>query len=338
MLSRAKGCLLAGACGDALGGIIEFMSISNIRAKYGPTGLTHMVLSNGSALITDDTQMSVYTAEGLLNARKKKCDYHDTLVEIHKSYLRWSRSQLHSDQFLKNAPYNIDELKNDELTKNGKNKPLTASRCPGRTCLTALAEGTFFTPDHPANDSKGCGTVMRVAPIAIYAKTLEEAYMLGCDSSALTHGHILGWTSGGALCVLLRLLLDGEPLEKAANSMIEFIETKPECKQLVPYLKRAMETARLKERGCDAFIKLGEGWVAEEALAIGLWSSLLNSTDTRQALLDAVNHSGDSDSTGAIAGYIVGAANGVESIPKEWLEHLELRDLIEEQVNDLLKE
>ena len=137
---------------------------------------------------------------------------------------------------------------------------------------------------------------------------------------------------------LLRLLLDGEPLEKAANSMIEFIETKPECKQLVPYLKRAMETARLKERGCDAFIKLGEGWVAEEALAIGLWSSLLNSTDTRQALLDAVNHSGDSDSTGAIAGYIVGAANGVESIPKEWLEHLELRDLIEEQVNDLLKE
>ena len=149
---------------------------------------------------------------------------------------------------------------------------------------------------------------------------------------------VLGWTSGGALCVLLRLLLDGEPLEKAANSMIEFIETKPECKQLVPYLKRAVETARLKERGCDAFIKLGEGWVAEEALAIGLWSSLLNSTDTCQALLDAVNHSGDSDSTGAIAGYIVGAANGVESIPKEWLEHLELRDLIEEQVNDLLKE
>ena len=85
MLSRVKGCLLAGACGDALGGEIEFMSLRTIREKYGQNGLTDMVLHNGSARITDDTQMSVYTAQGLLDARKKKCDYHDTLVEIHKS-------------------------------------------------------------------------------------------------------------------------------------------------------------------------------------------------------------------------------------------------------------
>lgn len=336
MLSRVKGCLLAGACGDALGGEIEFMSLRTIREKFGPNGLTDMVLHNGSARITDDTQMSVYTAQGLLDARKKNCDYHDTLVEIHKSYLRWSAGQLHTYDLLKRAPYDFEELKNDELTKDGKNKPLTENRAPGNTCISALAAGKFFTRDPPANYSKGCGTVMRVAPIGIYAKTLEEAYMLGCDSSALTHGHILGWTAGGALCVLLRLILDGEPLEKATNSMLEFIEAKPECKNLVPFVKRAMETARLKKRGCEAFIKLGEGWVAEEALAIGIWAALLNPTDTRQALLDAVNHPGDSDSTGAIAGYIIGAANGVESIPKEWLEHLELRDLIEKQAEELL--
>ena len=136
--------------------------------------------------------------------------------------------------------------------------------------------------------------------------------------------------------MLLRLILDGEPLEKATNSMLEFIAAKPECKDLVPFVKRAMETAHSKKRGYEAFIILGQGWVAEEALAIGIWAALLNPTDTRQALLDAVNHSGDSDSTGAIAGYIIGAANGVESIPKEWLEHLELRDLIEKQAEELL--
>lgn len=338
MLSRSLGCLLAGACGDALGASVEFMPIESIRRKFGNDGITDIPLFNNAARITDDTQMSVYTCQGLLNARKKKCNYHDTIVEVHKSYLRWSVGQLHTDDSLRNAPYDIEELKNDELIKGDKNPALKAQRCPGYTCCSALSAGTFFSRDKPANDSKGCGTVMRVAPIAIYTKTVEEAYMMGCDTSALTHGHILGWTSGGALCVLLRLLFEGKPLAASVNEMIQFIKGKPECRDLVGVMENAVDVANKKLRGSQAFKLLGEGWVAEEALAIGIWAALINGSDTRQALIDAVNHSGDSDSTGAIAGYIVGAVNGVESIPPKWMEHLELKDVIERQVKELLEE
>lgn len=338
MLSRVKGCLLAGACGDALGGVVEFMNIGEIQRLFGPNGITDMHLEHQSALITDDTQMSVYTAEGLLNARRKKCNYHDTVVEIHKSYLRWSMYQLQTDKYLKQSPYDFEELKDDQLTKSNQNKPLMELRAPGATCCSALRAGTFFTRDHPANNSKGCGTVMRVAPIAVYTKSIEEAYNLGCDASALTHGHVLGWTSGGALCVLLRLIFDGQPLETAVQNMIHFIAGKSECKELVPVMNNAVNVAHDKLRGQSAFTRLGAGWVAEEALAIGIWASLMNPTDTRQALVDAVNHSGDSDSTGAIAGYIIGAVNGVESIPQDWLKHLELRELIERQATELLSE
>ena len=52
-------------------------------------------------------------------------------------------------------------------------------------------------------------------------------------------------------------------------------------------------------------------------------------------MLLAVNHSGDSDSTGAITGNILGALQGVDVIPKEWLEHLELREEVEILAGDL---
>ena len=48
----------------------------------------------------------------------------------------------------------------------------------------------------------------------------------------------------------------------------------------------------------------------------------------------AVNH-GDSDSTGSIAGSLLGLLHGVSGIPKEWLDQLELRDVIERVGRDL---
>ncbi len=79
------------------------------------------------------------------------------------------------------------------------------------------------------------------------------------------------------------------------------------------------------------------GWVGEEALAISLYCSLTAENDFAKGVLRAVNHSGDSDSTGAITGNILGACLGKEAIPAPWLEQLELRPLIEETALDLLQ-
>ncbi len=84
----------------------------------------------------------------------------------------------------------------------------------------------------------------------------------------------------------------------------------------------------------DAIGQLGGGWIAEEALGIGVYCAL-KATDFEDGVIMAVNHDGDSDSTGLIAGHLLGATLGVSEIPARWLAPLELRDVIEEMADDL---
>lgn len=81
---------------------------------------------------------------------------------------------------------------------------------------------------------------------------------------------------------------------------------------------------------------LGRGWVAEETLAIAIFSVLLHIDDFRGCMICAVNHGGDSDSTGAVAGNIIGAILGYDSIPKEFTDSLQLHDLIIEITDELV--
>src|SRR6056297_938049 len=90
-------CLLGGAVGDALGAPIEFLSLSQIRAKYGENGITDYVeFENDTGEFTDDTQMTLFTSEALLRA------YHRAMLKgiggalpiiAHHSYLRWLHTQ-----------------------------------------------------------------------------------------------------------------------------------------------------------------------------------------------------------------------------------------------------
>jgi ADP-ribosylglycohydrolase len=82
--------------------------------------------------------------------------------------------------------------------------------------------------------------------------------------------------------------------------------------------------------------RLGKGWVAEEALAIAVLCALA-AESPREAIIAAVNHDGDSDSTGSITGNIVGTMHGVAALPKEWIERVELRDVTETLADDFTK-
>ena len=81
--------------------------------------------------------------------------------------------------------------------------------------------------------------------------------------------------------------------------------------------------------------ELGGGWVAEETVAIAVYCSLAYFDNFERAMIASVNHKGDSDSTGAVTGNILGAALGYEAIPQYFKDDLELHDVILRVADDL---
>lgn len=168
------------------------------------------------------------------------------------------------------------------------------------------------------NDSKGCGGVMRVAPIGMYFATLSgsnaqgqdqamrEAFELACQAAAITHGHITGQLASGTLAAVVMRLLMGEPLPQAIDAALNPLKSQPGHEETLRAIQKARQLASERPNDADALAQLGEGWIAEEALAIAVYCAL-SANDFRSGVTLAVNHSGDSDSTGSIAGQLLGA-------------------------------
>jgi ADP-ribosylglycohydrolase len=209
---------------------------------------------------------------------------------------------------------------------------LWASRTPGNTCLSALRNMKRI--GEPAtNNSKGCGGVMRVAPVGLVASR-ERAFEMGCETAALTHGHPSGYLSAGFLASLIAEIVAGMPLQDAIRTAKGYLKQDPDHEEVLEAVEKAERLASAKAPNAVAAGALGAGWVAEEALAVALNSALV-SPNLEEAVVLAVNHSGDSDSTGAIAGNICGTLYGGDSIPARWLDPLELRDEISAMADDL---
>ncbi len=334
-LSRFTGCLLGGGVGDALGAPVEFMTRAEILRQFGPDGITAYARAYGGlGTITDDTQMTLFTAEGLLRgwlrgSHKGITSYTGTTGH---AYLRWlhtqgERSLTHVDTSDQGAGWLL------------RHKALHSRRAPGNTCISALKSMTAC--DQPArNNSKGCGGVMRVAPVGLFHwrlkehHTLEETFDLGADLAALTHGHPTGTLSSGVLAVMIRALCDGAPLTQALASARDLLRRKQYHEETLNAIDQARELATTTMPHTDAIAQLGQGWIAEEALAIAIYCALA-APDFKQAIILAVNHDGDTDSTGAITGNLLGAMHGAKVIPQEWLTPMELRDVITEVATDL---
>lgn len=330
---RFLGCLLGGAVGDALGAPVEFMTRTEIRRQFGPGGITRFAPAYGRlGAITDDTQMTLFTAEGLLRSGVRhgfQGIRSDREVMAH-AYLRWLRTQGET------TPAFLPDSEPGWLIAQ---EALHHQRGPGTTCLSALrAMPSLGVP--AINDSKGCGGVMRAAPAGLFAwhfggpKAAPEAFDLGRELAALTHGHPTGALTAGVLAVLILALADGASLPEGLTTAKACLCRKRHHEETLAALVDAETLAATAVPPEAAIARLGEGWVAEEALAIAVYCALAAKC-FEQGVVWAVNHDGDSDSTGAIAGNLLGTQYGVGAIPKAWLEPLELRDVITEIALDL---
>jgi len=340
-IDRFQGCLVGGAIGDALGYAVEFDREPEIFRAYGPSGITRYAPSGGLARISDDTQMTLFTAAGLLYGQAKGILHEPgpaAVTCIRQAYLDWYATQT------KDYPLPPDDPRTTWLTDR---KELFARRAPGGTCLSALEQGGWGTLEEPINPSKGCGGVMRVAPIGLYFIDSQgwspaQTALLGARAAAVTHGHPLGYLPAAALVLMVEALASGrEPdVRSAVEGTMEALPgIFPQAVHLEGFLallRKAVDLARKPDRDdLSAIHQLGEGWVGDEALAIAVYCAVKYDRDFEQAMIASVNHNGDSDSTGAVTGNILGAALGYDALPACYLEDLELKDVILEIAGDL---
>lgn len=342
--SRIHGCLLGGALGDSLGYAVEFDSIEVIRRRFGADGLTDLTALDGASHFSDDTQMTLYTVDGLVEALEWANDGvgADVNACLWLAYLRWLDTQGEPAHPAAPAPPPrwIDS-----------NEVLRHRRAPGNACLSGLASGEMGTVFRPVNpDSKGCGTVMRSAPFGLIPHiTADAVWKFSADAASLTHGHPSARQSAAGFSLLIHLLVSGDSLKVAADAVLEQVRgVKDVAAELPERLEAAVRLAGSAVLTPEELVRhLGEGWVAEEAFAVGLYAVLATAPRAgssgsggsggsggspqdhfRAAVSLAVNHSGDSDSTGSIAGNILGAFYGEDCLPAQWLEALEAPEVI----------
>lgn len=323
-----SGCLLGGAVGDALGAPVEFLSLKQIRDTYGPDGIKSYDKRNhrGLAEFTDDTQMTLFTAEALVIAKEKAngAEIADSSTGIHHAYLRWLETQEQSFREIADRPETEGWLLSI--------KEMWKVKAPGNTCLSALRSGKGGTPSQPINNSKGCGGVMRVAPIGLLFSG-EKAFVEGMKAAAITHGHPSGYLPAGCLAQMIANILHSdlssdpeEVLQDSTWAVLATLRKWPGHAETENAICSALDLANAcgSQATPEMVESLGGAWIGEEALAIALFCALVYPRDFQSGVLLAVNHSGDSDSTGAICGNILGALNGARAIPTEWLNDIEL--------------
>lgn len=355
-----RGCLMAGAAGDALGYEVEFVRRRAILSRFGEQGITTFALDgNGKALISDDTQMTLFTANGMLmgltrgymrgiGGRPEKY--------VDGAYLDWYYTQTGRKKEILINDFHYTWLR--DLPE------MAHRRAPGNTCLQACEN--MFRGKPVLNNSKGCGGIMRVAPMALldagYASRSENCYSIeelaeaGGEIAECTHKHPLGFLPASLLTVLLYKVVPMTPeqvseeidgiVADTVNILDHIYKGKYEYDKrfLKELTNKAVLLAHSNLSDADAIRLLGEGWVAEEAWVIALFCAIRHIDSVEDAIIASVNHDGDSDSTGSICGNIMGAIYGYEHIKnrnifcpkgKQLEETLELSDIILALADDL---
>lgn len=328
---KILGCLYGGAAGDALGYPVEFMSLEEIRGKFGPGGIRYYELTDGEALFSDDTQMLLFTLEGILMWKEALKSNPSTKLRncLFTAYRDWIFTQ--ENPGARKEQHHVH-------TKLYLNPKMHCRRGPGFTCIRALRgnkKGSLLTP---CNDSKGNGGVMRVAPVGFSLPrsswALKDVVTMGAESAALTHGHPLGYISSGCMAALINECVYGSSAQLkqavllAMDATSEVFGSYPDMAELRQLVDTAISLSEMQLDDVEAIARLGHSACAESTMAIAIYCALKYTEDFDAAIIAAVNFNGDSDTVAAVAGNILGAWHGIGFIDEKWIQPLHLEDYL----------
>nr|WP_110036864.1 ADP-ribosylglycohydrolase family protein [Nocardia neocaledoniensis] len=352
-LDAVHGCLLGGAVGDALGAPVEALSLRRIREVYGRDGVTDV----DEPRISEETQLTAFTVEALIRgsvrARAKGIGG-ATMGLLQQGMLVWLRGQVGE----------VSEQPVTLFSSLSGHRELIEQRGVANSVYTALRQAAqrqaptnpLGTRERPINNSKGSGAVMRAAPCGFgYAADRSGAatgtiFELGCDAAALTHGHPSGWLPAGTLSALIYRLARGNDTPTALSHARAELASYPDHEETSTALAAATALAARIEREQrtptpEDVESLGAGWIGPEALAIAVFAVLAAESlggpahdIVRAGLLLSVNHSGDSDATGSLAGSLLGARYGHTALPRRWARTVDARPALDRLATDYCTE
>jgi ADP-ribosylglycohydrolase/protein-tyrosine phosphatase len=309
---RRLACLLGGAIGDAVGYRVEFKRWPEIEREYGPAGI-RLAACDGPLVVSDDTQMTLFTLEGMTRAATSD----QITAEIREAYLDWLGTQRR------------DAGRRPPRGHLAHEPVLQHARAPGNACLAALSLGGEGTVEQPINDRKGCGGVMRTAPLGFLSDAVsdENVFRLAVEAAALTHGHADGYLPAGTIAVLIRDALQGVLWDESVAKVLALVRAWPRSDPTVAAIAAAAEAAGSGVPSRAKVAALGEGWVGEEALAVGLYCAM-TARSFAECIEVAANHDGDSDSTASVAGQLYGARHGLAVIPAEAVDRVDVLEAL----------
>ena len=331
-LSRYQGCLLGLAVGDAMGYTVDGKSWDQICQNYGPNGLLGYDLANGCAEVSSYTQIAAYVANGLLIGitRGQKEHY---MRFVRQTMREWARSQMF---------YRDPEAALCWVSKLPafRRRNLMDSRM-----LDTLRAKTLGTPAEPINQNTAPGAITAAVAVGLSfdPKRMDPSFLgaMSAQTIALTHGCPEAFLSGVVLAYAIAGVvhepeLDFKPqFTHAVGAMqAQYVRAFPQAESLGQMLLQVIGSAdphedtraALENMHCDS---------ADQCLAGAMYTCLVCPEDFDAAMILAVNHSGRSAAVGAMAGAILGAKLGYDTLPDFYLESLEVLPILLELAEDL---
>jgi ADP-ribosylglycohydrolase len=277
--SQITGCIVGLAVGDALGYPAEFRLRSQLVEEIGPQGITDFIAlkdprfskpqfiapDHPPGTYTDDTQMTIAVAEALLDAGNHALDV--LMDNLGRRFVQWSKSAENN-------------------------------RMPGRACMEGCRKLASGIPWREAGDpeSKGCGSAMRVAPVGLFYQSHDDVTKVARSSSKLTHRHPTALEGAAAAAIMVAMAIKHASPEEIFAEIERLCSSR--CADFAATWKKIPDFISKPSTSVLAKDGIGEGWVAEEAVASAMYCFWRHPDDYVGALLEAINTDGDSDSIG----------------------------------------
>ena len=284
LLSRAHGCLIGQVAGDALGSQVEFMDAAKIRALY-PGGVRRMEGGGPFDLMagqpTDDSELALLLARCLVNDQRYNKE------RVAQAYHFW---------FHRSKPFDIGNTIRQAM------QAISAKDVKANNAAHAMSSNA-------SQESQANGSLMRISPLAMFGWNLsaDELFQLAGEESSLSHPNPVCRQCCGLYCIAIALAISGslspaqiyQELKKYGGSF-----------NVDPTVSDALDRAAAERP--DKY----SGWVLagfQNAIY-----QLLHSNTFEEGVVDTIMHGSDTDTNAAIAGALLGAVHGRESIPFQW--------------------